>query len=44
MLPSKATKTVLKAAPKAEGDGGKEGGKEEDNNTNNTNSEGEREE
>ena len=44
MPPSKAIKTVLKAAPEAEGDRGKEGGKEEDNNANNANSEGEREE
>ena len=42
--PSKATKIVPKAAPKAEGDRSKEGGKKEDNNTNNTNSKGEREE
>ena len=41
---SKAIKIVLKVAPKAEGNKGKEGGKEEDNNTNNINSKGEREE
>ena len=44
MPPSKAAKTVLKAAPEAEGDGGEEGGKEEDNDTNNANGKGEREE
>ena len=44
MPPSKAAKTVLKAAPEAEGDGGEEGGKEEDDDANNTDSKGEREE
>ena len=44
MLPSKATKIVLKVALKAKGNRGKEGGKEEDNNTNNTNSKGKKEE
>ena len=44
-MPSpKAIKIVLKVAPKAKGDRSKEGGKEENNNINNTNNKGEREE